>query len=104
MKRIKRTYIIPLIATGTFVLGLLCLFVPFLPFGWFLMIMTTLLLTPYFKPMKKLLSWIIKKDKTGIFEKAKTKVAELYRWAGDTERAKEIIDVCDETESKKSSA
>ena len=54
--------------------------------------------------MKKLLSWIIKKDKTGIFEKAKTKVAELYRWAGDTERAKEIIDVCDETESKKSSA
>lgn len=100
MKKIKRTYIIPLIASGTFTLGLISLFLPFLPFGWFLMIMTALLLTPYFKPMKKLLRWIIEKDKTGVFNKAREKVAELYRWAGDRKRAKEIDDFCDETESK----
>ena len=88
----KRIYIIPLIATGTFILGLICLLLPFLPFGWLLIFMTALLLTPYFKPMKKLLIWLIKRDQSGIFDKARKKVAELYHWAGDTARAKEMDD------------
>ena len=104
MKRIKRTYIIPLIASGTFILGLLCLFVPFLPFGWFLMVMTALLLTPYFKPMKKILAWIITKDKTGIFDKARNKVADLYHWVGDKKKAKEMHDFCKEAEKQSSKA
>lgn len=54
------------------------------------MFITALLLTPYFKPIKKLLTWAIKRDKSGIFEKARKKVSELYHWAGDTERAKEM--------------
>ncbi len=86
----KRTYIIPLIASGTFILGLVCLVLPFLPFGWLLLFMTALLLVPYIKAMKKLLSWLIKWDKSGTFDKARKKVAELYHWAGDTERAKEM--------------
>ena len=86
----KKTLIIPLIATGTFILGMICLFIPFLPFGWLLMFMTALLLTPYFKPVKKLLKWIIKRDKTGIFDRARSKVARLYKWAGDSKRAKEM--------------
>lgn len=86
----KKRFIIPLIATGTFIFGIICLFLPFLPFGWLLLIMTALLLTPYFKPVKKLLKWIIKKDKTGIFERARSKVARLYKWAGDPKRAKEM--------------
>ncbi len=86
----KRTYTIPLIATGTFLLGLVCLFLPFLPFGWFLLFITALLLTPYFKPIKKLLLWAIKRDKSGIFEKARKKVSELYHWAGDKKRAHEM--------------
>lgn len=86
----KRTYIMPLIATGTFIVGLICLMIPFLPFGWLLLFMTALLLTPYFKPMEKLMTWLIKKDKSGTFEKARKKVAELYHWAGDTARAKEM--------------
>lgn len=86
----KKKFIIPLIATGTFILGMICLMVPFLPFGWLLLIMTTILLTPYFKPVEKLLKWIIKKDKTGIFDKARCKVAQLYKWAGDKKRAKEL--------------
>lgn len=100
MKRKKRTYIIPLIATGTFIFGLVSLFLPFLPFGWFLMIMTALLLTPYFKPMKKILAWIIEKDKSGIFEKAREKVAGLYQWAGDKEKAKEMNEFCDEAKKQ----
>lgn len=86
----KKTLIIPLIATGTFILGMICLFLPFLPFGWLLLFMTAMLLTPYFKPVEKLLKWLIKKDKTGIFEKARSKVARLYKWVGDTKRAKEM--------------
>lgn len=104
MKRIKRTYIIPLIATGTFLLGLACLLLPFLPFGWFLLIMTALILTPYFKPMKKLLSWIIEKDKTGMFEKARKKVAELYHWAGDDKKAREMNEFSNKSETKGSKA
>ncbi len=49
--------------------------------------MTALILTPYFKPIEKLLKWLISKDKTGTFDKARKKVASLYRWAGDHERA-----------------
>lgn len=89
----KKTFIIPLIATGTFILGMICLILPFLPFGWLLLIMTALLLTPYFKPVEKLLKWFIKKDKTGIFDKARSKVARLYHWAGDSKRAKEMDDL-----------
>lgn len=88
----KRRYIIPLIATGTFILGLICLVLPFLPFGWLLLFMTALLLTPYIKPMRKLLIWLIKRDKSGTFDKARKKVAELYHWAGDKARAKEMDD------------
>ena len=104
MKRLKRTYIIPLIATGAFILGLISLFVPFLPFGWFLLIMTAIILTPYFKPMKKFLAWIIKKDRTGIFEKARKKVVGLYRWAGDKKRAKEMNEFCAQAATEKSKA
>lgn len=86
----KKTFIIPLIATGTFILGMACLFLPFLPFGWLLLFMTALLLTPYFKPVEKLLKWLIQKDKTGTFNKARAKVARLYQWAGDTERAHQM--------------
>lgn len=86
----NRKYIIPLIATGTFILGLICLFLPFLPFGWLLMLITAMLLTPYFKPIKKLLVWFIKRDKTGVFDKARAKVSQLYRWAGDKKRAREM--------------
>lgn len=92
----KRTYIIPLIATGTFILGLACLFLPFLPFGWLLLFMTALILTPYFKPMKKLLIWAMKRDKSGIFDKARKKVSELYKWAGDKRGADEM-DTLDKT-------
>jgi|SRR5690554_4827461 len=93
MKRIKQSYIIPLIATGTFILGIICLFLPFLPFGWLLMFMTALLITPYFSPIKKLLTWIIEKDKTGTFDKARKKVANLYHWVGDKKGAAEMNDL-----------
>lgn len=86
----KKKYIVPLIATGTFIVGLICMFLPFLPFGWFLMFMTALLLTPYFKPVKKLLVWMIRRDKTGICDKARKKVSQLYRFAGDRKRARDV--------------
>jgi len=86
----NKKFIIPLIATGTFVVGLICMALPFLPFGWLLLFITAMLLTPYFQPVKKFLVWMIKRDKTGVFDKARKKVSQLYRWAGDKKRAREM--------------
>ena len=81
----KKTFIYSLNPTGTFIFGMICLFLPFYP--WVAPVfMTTLLLTPYFKPVEKLLKWLIRKDKSGTFDKARSKVASLYHWAGDTKR------------------
>lgn len=96
-----KKYTIPLIASGIFILGLVCLVIPFLPFGWLFIAMTALIIAPYFKFMREFLGKIIKKDKTGIFKKAGKKVAELYLWAGDKERAKEMKEFIDEANAKK---
>lgn len=95
MKKFKKKYIIPIIAGITFIIGLACMLIPFLPFGWLLMAMTALLIFPYFEFMRKFLGWLLKKDKTGIIKKAAEKVNELYTWAGEKKRAKQINDFID---------
>jgi hypothetical protein len=86
MSRAKKL-IVPFVALMTFSLGIVCLMLPFLPFGWLLMGITTLLLVPYFKPLEKLFRWLAKKDKTGFSEKARLTVEKFYIWIGDRRRA-----------------
>lgn len=98
---VKKTYIIPLIATFTFALGTVAMALPFLPFGWALYGATVLILMPYFPFLQKAYKWMASKDGTGTALKAGEKVAELYRWADKEHVAQEIKDVNDEADNGK---
>ncbi len=87
-----RKLIVPLMAVFTFIGGLVCLTIPFLPFGWLLIGITVLLLIPYFSPFEQLFAWIAKKDRTGFSEKARQKVENFYHWIGDAKRANTMRD------------
>ena len=64
--------------------------VPFIPVGWLLIALASLLLAPYIKFMRKFIAWLSKIDKTGFVEKAGEKASDLYEWAGDKKRAKKL--------------
>ncbi len=88
----NKKYIIPAIATLTFLLGGTSLIFPFLPIGWPLLAVTALLIMPYFPKAQKGFKWIAGKDSTGLLEKAAEGVIELYHWADEDKKANEIDD------------
>ena len=92
MKRL----IIPTIAFFIFIAGLVCLALPFIPLGWLLVALSSLLMAPYFKFMRKFIGWMVKMDKTGFVEKAGEKAASLYEWAGDNKRGKKLEAIIEE--------
>lgn len=63
---------------------------PFVPLGWLLVTLSTLLLAPYFKFSRKFIGWLTKKDKTGFVQKAGENAAKLYRWSGDLKNAEKL--------------
>ncbi len=69
---------------------------PFLPFGWLLWGVTALLVVPYFQRAKNTFSWISNKDSTGFISKIAVKIADLYRWADDAEKANEVEAAADD--------
>lgn len=77
---------------------------PFVPLGWLLIALSSLLLSPYFKFMRKFISWLAKKDKTGFVEKAGEKASKLYEWAGDHKRADELDTIIDENSQNSESS
>jgi len=91
-----KKFIIPAIAFLTFVIGLVCLMLPFIPLGWLLIALSSLLMAPYFKFMRKFIGWLVKIDKTGFVEKAGEKAAALYEWAGDKKRGKKLEFIIEE--------
>ncbi|WP_339704029.1 hypothetical protein [Algoriphagus aquimarinus] len=91
-----RKFIIPAIASLTFIAGLVALLVPFIPVGWLLIALASLLMAPYFKFMRKFIGWLAKKDTTGFVEKAGEKASELYEWAGDHKRAEKLEAIIEE--------
>jgi hypothetical protein len=91
--------IIPAIALLIFIIGLVCLFVPFIPLGWLFIALASLLMTPYLKFLRKFVSWLAKIDKTGFLEKAGKKATKLYQWVGDHKRAKKLRAILNETNS-----
>lgn len=98
---LNKKHIIPVIAFFTFIGGVASMAVPFLPFGWFLIFVTALLLLPYVKPFEKAFQWLARRDKTGISRKAGTKVAGLYRWAGDHKEADLITKMTEDSETER---
>ncbi|MEB2786130.1 hypothetical protein [Algoriphagus persicinus] len=91
-----KKFIIPTIATLIFIAGIVSLLLPFVPLGWLLIVLASLLMSPYFKFMRKFIGWLAKKDKTGFVEKAGEKASKLYEWAGDHKRADKLDIIIDE--------
>jgi hypothetical protein len=98
---VKRTYVIPLIALLTFILGTASIMLPFLPFGWALYAVTALILLPYFKPLRKFFTWIVSKDNSGIALKVGLRVAKLYAWAGDFKKEQQVNDAVQDAENSR---
>ncbi len=71
--------------------------IPFIPLGWLFIALSALLMSPYFKFMRRFIGWLGQKDQTGIVEKAGEKASKLYEWAGDDQRADQIDDLVKET-------
>ena len=94
-------YIIPIIAFFTFIGGVVCMVLPFLPFGWFLIFVTVLLLLPYIKAFEKGYRWVAGRDRTGISQRAGRMTSRFYRWVGDRKNADRIETVAEECERER---
>jgi hypothetical protein len=100
----KKAYLIPVIAVITFAIGTVCMMLPFLPFGWALYALTTLILMPYFKPLSKVFMWVANKDKTNTVVKIGHKIAALYRWTHQYKIAREVDETVKEAEENNAAA
>lgn len=92
---VNKKYIVPVLAAVSFILGSISMILPFLPFGWFLWGVSALLVVPYFQRAKNAFGWISEKDSTGFISTVAVKIADLYRWAEDDEKAKEVEEAAD---------
>lgn len=77
-------------------MGSISMLLPFLPFGWLLFGVSALLVVPYFQRAKKAFSWISDKDSTGSISTLAVKIADLYRWADEEEKANEVEKAADD--------
>lgn len=68
---------------------------PFLPFGWLLWGVSALLVVPYFQHAKNAFGWISEKDSTGSISTIAVKIADLYRWADEEEKADQVEEAAD---------
>lgn len=75
--------------------------VPFIPVGWLLIALASLLMAPYLRIVRKFIGWLSRIDKTGFVDKAGEKAADLYRWAKDPERAKKLEAILEENKPEK---
>lgn len=86
----NKKYIVPLLAIGCFVAGTVSMILPFLPFGWLFWGVSALLVVPYFQCAKKAFAWISEKDSTGSVSAMAVKIADLYRWADEEQKANQV--------------
>jgi len=96
--------IIPAIATLIFIAGLVSLALPFVPLGWLLIALASLLMAPYFKFMRKFIGWLAKKDTTDFVERAGKKASKLYEWAGDQQSTEKLGALIEENHPKTESS
>ncbi|MDR7132215.1 hypothetical protein J2X69_004582 [Algoriphagus sp. 4150] len=98
-----KKFIIPAIATLIFIGGLVSMVLPFVPLGWLLISLASLLMAPYLKFMRKFIAWLAKKDTTGFVEKAGEKASKLYEWAGDHKRAEKLESIIENSNNPEDS-
>ncbi|TXD78289.1 hypothetical protein [Algoriphagus ratkowskyi] len=91
-----KKFIIPAIAFIVLIIGMVFLFIPFIPIGWLLVAIASLLMAPYFKFMRNFIGWLTKIDKTGFVKKAGEKASGLYEWAGDPKGAEKLEAIIEE--------
>lgn len=87
-RTVLKPLIIPLIAAGCFLVGIVSVWLPFLPIGWLMLAVTALLLVPYFRFIRRIVFWLSKKDRTGLISKAGEQAIKLYIWAEDQHGAR----------------
>ncbi len=64
----------------TALLGMVFLFIPFLPFGFLLLFISAFFLVSYIPFLKKFMGFLQKKDKKGYIKKAEEKVRQFENW------------------------
>jgi hypothetical protein len=101
-RKVLKKLMIPAVAVLILIAGLVFMLIPFIPLGWPLVGIAALLLSPYLKFMRKFISWLAKKDRTGFLRKAGKKAERLYKWAGDHKRARKLKAALDTTSSSSS--
>lgn len=92
----NKKYFIPALAVVSFLGGSVSMILPFLPFGWLLYGVVALLVVPYFNSAKKALGWVADKDGTKSTSRVSEKIADLYRWADEEEKADEVEKAAEE--------
>jgi type III secretory pathway component EscV len=98
-QKVLKKLMIPAAAVLILIAGLVFMLIPFIPLGWPLVGLAALLLTPYIKLMRRFISWLAKKDKTGFLKKAGRKAEQLYKWAGDHKSARRLRAALENTRS-----
>lgn len=66
-----------LLGTVIFILGAVFMFIPFIPLGYVLLAVGAFLLYPVFPPLKRLLDYLRKKDRSNKIQKAQKKTEAL---------------------------
>jgi drug/metabolite transporter (DMT)-like permease len=75
-----KNYIRLIIGIITALLGIVFLFIPFLPFGYLLLFVSAFFLASYIPILKKFMSFLRKKDRKGYIKKAEEKIHRFESW------------------------
>lgn len=79
MSSLKK-YIRLIIGIITALLGIVFMFIPFLPFGYLLLFISAFFLASYIPILKKFMSFLREKDKKGYIKKAEEKIHQFENW------------------------
>jgi drug/metabolite transporter (DMT)-like permease len=79
MNSIKK-YIRLIIGIITALLGIVFLFIPFLPFGYLFLFVSAFFLVSYIPFLKKFMNFLRKKDKKGYIKKVDAKIHQFENW------------------------
>jgi drug/metabolite transporter (DMT)-like permease len=75
-----KNYIRLIVGIITALLGIVFLFIPFLPFGYLLLFISAFFLARYIPILKRIMSFLRKKDKKGYIQKAEEKIRQFQDW------------------------
>jgi hypothetical protein len=77
----QASYIRPVLGSIVLIIGLVSMVLPFLPLGYIFTLGGIFILSPYIPYLKKLISYLEKRDKKGRVKKANQKFSEIEEMA-----------------------